>query len=357
MIRTRRWPHALPTIWLATFLAGCKPAEEPAALKAIVGAVLLDSTGGPPISDSVVTIEGSRIRAVGSRSSLPVPAAAEKIDGSGKFLVPGLIDLHAHLEASAGRQAIQQRLNHYLYYGFTSVRSDGTGDGAFAVREAERQDALVTARLFLSGRAETRRDVAKLAARQVDAIEIRGNDRHAEEGILEEARQFHIPVIKDIFSLADARFLVDNGAAGFLHMIRDTEAIDPVFIAQLRDLRIVFAPMLGQGGAPAELAIAKRNTKRLADGGVLMAVGSDGDPRPELEMLVEAGLSPADVLTAATQHDALALGWLDQLGTIEPGKRADLLLLSANPVEDIRNLGKIDRIMLDGRWIDRAALR
>lgn len=322
-----------------------------------MGAVLLDSTGGPPISDSVVTIEGSRIRAVGARANLPVPASAEKIDGSGKFLVPGLIDLHAHLEASAGRQAIQQRLNHYLYYGFTSVRSDGTGDGAFAVREAERQDALVTARLFLSGRAETRRDVAKLAARQVDAIEIRGNDRHAEEGILEEARQFHIPVIKDIFSLADARFLVDNGAAGFLHMIRDTEAIDPAFIAQLRDLRIVFAPMLGQGGAPAELAIAKRNTKRLADGGVLMAVGSDGDPRPELEMLVEAGLSPADVLTAATQHDALALGWLDQLGTIEPGKRADLLLLSANPVEDIRNLGKIDRIMLDGRWIDRAALR
>ncbi|HWB98023.1 MAG TPA: amidohydrolase family protein, partial [Bryobacteraceae bacterium] len=77
----------------------------------------------------------------------------------------------------------------------------------------------------------------------------------------------------------------------------------------------------------------------------------------ELELLVEAGLTPMQVLIAATRNGALALRKLDELGTIEPGKRADLLLLSANPTEDIRNLRKIDRILLDGRWVERDALK
>jgi imidazolonepropionase-like amidohydrolase len=77
----------------------------------------------------------------------------------------------------------------------------------------------------------------------------------------------------------------------------------------------------------------------------------------ELELLVEAGLSPVDVITAATHNGALALRKLDELGTIEAGKRADLLLLNANPLEDVRNFRKIDQLMLDGEWVDRANLK
>ena len=73
----------------------------------------------------------------------------------------------------------------------------------------------------------------------------------------------------------------------------------------------------------------------------------------EMELLVEAGLTPADVLVAATRNGAAALDELDEAGTIEPGKRADLLLLSANPAEDIRNLRKIDRSMRAGQWVER----
>ena len=72
----------------------------------------------------------------------------------------------------------------------------------------------------------------------------------------------------------------------------------------------------------------------------------------EMELLVEAGLTPADVLVAATRNGAAALDELDEAGTIEPGKRADLLLLSANPAEDIRNLRKTDRGMRGGLWIE-----
>ena len=75
--------------------------------------------------------------------------------------------------------------------------------------------------------------------------------------------------------------------------------------------------------------------------------------RRKMELLVEAGLSPVEVITAATKNGALALRKLDELGTIEAGKRADLLLLNANPLEDVRNFRKIDQLMLNGEWIER----
>ncbi len=283
LIQRKSRQRARPLIGLALLLIGCKPPEQP-AVTSIVGAVLMDGTGGPPISDSVVTIEGGRIRAVGSRASLPVPAEAEKIDGAGKFVTPAVIDV---LHRGAGAPS------------YTLVRP-GDPDSA-----------------------------------------------------LDQARRDRTPLFADIFSLRDARTMVDRGVTGFLHMIRDTEAIDPAFIARLRDLRIVFVPMLAEERNPAELALAKRNTKRLADGGVPMAVGSGSDPYREIELLAEAGLSPADVLVAATRNGAAALHELDEVGTIEPGKRAGLLLLSANPAEDIRNLRKTVLAMRDGLWVER----
>jgi imidazolonepropionase-like amidohydrolase len=286
MIRGKNRQRALPTVGLALFLAGCKPPEQPAVIS-IVGAVLIDGTGGPPISDSVVTIENGRIRAVGSRASLLVPPEAEKIDGAGKFVAPAPIDVLR--------------------------RSSGAGNPGYTI--------------------------------------IRPGDP---DSVLDQARQDRTPLFGDIFSLRDARTMVDRGVTGFLHMIRDTEAVDPAFIARLRDLRIVFVPMLAEERNPAEFALAKRNSKRLADGGVPIAVGSGGDMQREMDLLVEAGLSPADVLVAATHNGAAALHELDQTGTIELGKRADLLLLSANPAEDVRNLRKIDRGMRDGLWAERS---
>jgi imidazolonepropionase-like amidohydrolase len=270
IVRNQSAQRVLPWIALALFLAGCKPPEQP-VVTSIVGAVLLDGTGGPPISDSVVTIENGRIRAVGPRASLLVPPDAQKIDGAGKFVAPAPIDV---LRLRAGD----------AHPGYTIVRP---GDP---------------------------------------------------DSILDQPRRDGTPLFADIFSLRDARTMVDRGVTGLLHTIRDTEAIDPGFIAHLRDLRIVVIPMLGEERNPAALAIAERNTKRLADGGVLIAVGSGSNPRREMELLVEAGLSPADVLVAATRNSAAALHELDQEGTIEPGKRANLLLLPANPAEDIRNL-------------------
>jgi imidazolonepropionase-like amidohydrolase len=410
--------------------------------------VLIDGTGGPPVSDSVVVVAGSRIRAVGNRASMPIPAGVEKIDGAGRFLVPGLIDLHVHLGSRAGlryeaseysRERIQKNLNAYLYFGVTSVRSMGTDrQAAFDVRQGERDGRFLSARLFTAGRGftapgghpsqevgdvviqtnspeEARRQVDTLAAQQVDAIKIWVDDAGGKlpkirpaviDAILDQARKYNIPVTVHIQTLADVRHLVDAGAAGFLHMIQDTEDIGPAFIARLRDLRIVFTPTLVRQeldwlytGHPELLSDpdfmrsvdsavleearkaarsahvtaadreaferAKRNTRKLAAGGVLIGVGSDGGSsldfpglmtQRELELLVDTGLSPMDAIVAATRNGALALRKADELGAIEPGRRADLMLVTANPLEDIRNLRKIDRLMLNGEWVDRAGL-
>jgi imidazolonepropionase-like amidohydrolase len=261
-------------------LAACKPPEQ-SAVVSIVGAVLIDGTGGPPISNSVVTIENGHIRAAGARVNLMTPPEAQKVDGSGKFLAPALVDA---LHQDPGRRS-------YVIY--------HPGDP---------------------------------------------------DGIVEAARRDRLPVFADISSLRDTTTILNFGVTVFLHMIRDTEAIDPAFIAQLRDLRAVFVPMLAAEHNQAVLAVAKHNTKRLADAGVLIAVGSAGDTQHEMELLVEAGLAPADVLVAATRNGAMALREIDWAGTLEPGKRADLLLLNANPAEDIRNLKKIDRVMQNGQW-------
>ena len=418
-------------------------------MKAIIGAVLIDGAGGPPISDSVVVVAGSRIRSAGRRADVPIPARADKIDGRGKFLVPGLIDLHVHPGSRAGMafvpadhtaDRIRRNLDSYLYFGVTTVRSLGADQAsAFEVRKAEREGAFQSARLFTFERgfsapgghpaaeigeftrqpdspAAARKQLEELAALGADGVKIWVDDRHGQLpkikpdivlAILDEARKFKLPVTAHAVTLADVRFLVDNGAAGFVHMARDTEDLDPALLARLRNLQTVFAPTLvrqelawyykehperlndpeiaraadaatiqevrsasaGLNPGPAareEFGRAMRNTRRMAAAGVPIGVGSDGGSdmdfpgigtHRELELLSEAGLSPMEVLQSATRTGALALQKLEELGTLQPGRRADLLLLSGNPLEDVRNFRKIDRMMLEGQWIDRQSLK
>src|SRR5438270_14083963 len=78
-------------IAVTAFLCACAPTEESHS-KAFLGAVLIDGSGGPPLSNSIVVTAADRIRAAGPRSTIPIPAEADKIDGSGKSIVPALVD-------------------------------------------------------------------------------------------------------------------------------------------------------------------------------------------------------------------------------------------------------------------------
>ena len=239
-------------LFLVTILAGCKPAEE-SQLKAIIGAVLIDGTGGAPLSDSVLITAGSRIRLVGPRSNTPVPAGSEKVDGRGRFLVPELIDLAS------------------------------------------------------------------------------------------------TPLPKAT-TLADVQQAVASGEKALAGMIADTENLDSAWLAELRALRVVFVPRLASLNGE-HLERARRNTAKMAQSGVAISAASTGDLHKELELLLGSGLGTMEVIVAATRNAALARGQSETLGTLEPGKEANLLLLSANPLEDVRNLTRIARALHRGEWV------
>ncbi|MBZ5725392.1 MAG: amidohydrolase family protein [Acidobacteriia bacterium] len=271
-------------------------------MKAIVGAVLIDGAGGPPVSDSVVAVAGGVIQMAGPRGGNPLPAEADKIDGSGQYIVPGLIDVYP----------------------------------------------LAGAPPSMTTPEEARARVAELAARKAPALHVGMLAPAVAQAAGEAARQAGLAVVGHVSTEAGVKLLVANGASSFVGMIADRDDLDPALVARLRDLRIVFAPALASFGAAGELA--GRNTHRLFAAGVPIAVASaGGDFYRETQLLVAAGIPPLDVIVAATSHGAMALHQLDQRGTVQPGKRADLLLLSANPGEDIRNLVPARR-MTAGEW-------
>ena len=260
---------ALSVLLLA--LCACQPPEESHA-RAIIGAVLIDGAGGPPLTNSVVLIAEGRIQQAGREGEIPVSGETAKIDGSGKYLVPALIDIAQGAQKSA------------IVHVFTA-----------------------------------------------------GQTPAAVEALLESARDRHVPVAGHPTSQADAQLLVQNGAAILIGMIAGPAPLDPDFVARLRDLRIIYAPALS-AVPPADLQRAGRNTAALFAAGVPLAVAStNGDILHECELMADAGVPPLDVIVAATQNGARALGLSDR-GLIQPGKRADFLLLRANPGEDIRNL-------------------
>jgi imidazolonepropionase-like amidohydrolase len=126
-------------------------------------------------------------------------------------------------------------------------------------------------------------------------------------------------------------------------------------MTRLRDLRVIVAPSLL--GAGAGLEVARRNTRRLFQAGVALAVASEGgDALREADLLMESGVPPLDVLVAATRNGAMALELQDR-GTISADKRGDLLLLSANPAEDIKNLRRVALRMYAGELVREAGAR
>src|SRR5579883_1108250 len=268
--------------------AGCGPAPTGRG-KALLGALLLDGSGGPPLSNSIVIVEGDRIRAAGARSAVPVPEDADRVDGSGKVIVPAPIDACDRPDPPA------------------------------LVRAASPDEA--------------RRAVEALAVRKPAVAYLAESSPEAAEAALEAARSAGIPMLAFAATQSAVRFLVDRGASGLIGMIRDTEDLDPALVAS--------------GGS---LAIAQRNTMRLYRAGVPIAAASEGAGLPsELELLAAAGIPALDVLVAATRNGALALHDADR-GTIEAGRRADLLVLSANPGADIANLLKVSMRMTGGEW-------
>ena len=261
--------------------------------------------------------------------------------------------------------------------------------------------------------------VAELAAKHVDVVKIWVDDRGGRapklpfalsRTVIEESHRLGFKVAAHIFYHDDALELAGAGVNAFAHLVRDKEMTDvligsmlahgvysmpnigaperathsavpawfaePYLAGMLRDterpeaverVRKSFAERDAATAARnrANYTILQRSLARLNAAGVRIILGSDTGledhffgyaEQKELELMVEAGMSPSQVIVAASSRAAEFMGLGDR-GSLVPGKRADLLVLDANPLEDIRNTRRIAKFYLAGTEVDRAALK
>jgi imidazolonepropionase-like amidohydrolase len=325
----------------------------------------------------------------------------------------------AYTDANTLRQ-----LGVFARYGITSVVSlGGEQDPAFKARDAQDTASLDRARIHLAGDVivgktpdEARQMVATVAARRPDIIKIRVDDNlgttakmtpDVYRAVIDEAHKRGLRVAAHLFYLDDAKDLVRAGADFIAHSVRDKD-IDDELIALMKQRDVPYCPTLtreistfvyestpqffsdpfflreadrdvvAQLRQPARqeamrtsssaqrykaaLEVAKRNLKKAADAGILIAMGTDAGPLPErfqgyfehleMEMMAESGLTPAQVLRSATRDAARAMK-LNDVGTLTKGAWADFVVLDRDPLADIRNTRSIASVWIAGNQIKR----
>ena len=408
------------------------PAVVNAQTTAFVGGRIIDGTG-QVIERGTVVVRDGRIAQVGPASSVAVPADANRVDVTGKTVMPGLVNAHGHVAATSGlrsspefytRDNLVRQLKTYAQYGITSVFSLGDDQAAgFALRDEQAKGPLDRARVYVAGAVingataeEARAATDKAADAKPDILKIRvdnnlGTSRAMPEpawrAAITRAHERGLRMAVHIFYLADAKATLDAGADFIGHSVRDvpvdvafanalkardvcycptftrevstfayestpswvndpffTKGVSADIVAQLSDpgrqaqTRANPAARLGQQ-YKAGLEVAKTNLKTLVDQGVRIAMGTDTGPparfqgyfeHMEMEMMVEAGMTPMQVLVSAT-GDAARCHRNNDLGVLAAGRVADLLVLGANPIENIRNLRSIEQVWIGGAKI------
>src|SRR3954468_12772470 len=383
---------------------------------AMTGATIVDGTGAPPLRDGVIVVRDGRIADIGPRGAVTIPAGVPQVAVDGKTIIPGLWDMHTHVTQvewapvylGAGVTTVRDMGNEFEFLtplrdAIASKRAlgprivaagliDGGGPNAFGVYYATTVD-------------EARQVVAKYHDAGFQQIKIYSLvTPPIVEAICAEAHRLGMTVTGHV---PDGMTIEQAAAAGMDHIahlrISGEAGSDEVTktIAFLRDHKTVIDPtqswneLLGHaagtpiaafqpgvakippplnrvfsnaGAAGIDAATARarlerglRIVKALHDAGVPIVAGTDeGIPghsvHREIELYVDAGLTPMAALQAATIVAARAMKMDAELGTIERGKRADMVVLNANPLDAVRNIRSVRWTISDGRVYDAPAL-
>jgi imidazolonepropionase-like amidohydrolase len=442
--------RGLSAWWLLLAIAACTPPG--AGVTAYVGANVFDGTD-TVIADATVLESGGHIVAIGPRDAVVVPRGANVVQLKGRWIIPGLIDGHAH--------AGESTLSRYLSYGVTSIRHVGGNlDGLMSLRARVADGAIPGPRLYISGEtingpppvwpghtelrtpADAAPAVSRLAAAGVSQIKLYTHmTRELIEAVVQQARAYDIPVtahlgrvdaitagrlgVRTIEHLSGvvestvrdpAPFFAahEKFPSGWMTFLRGWASLDSAGLDRtagaLVELGVVMVPTLVQsetyarvldttyargldlsavtaaeqeawnlpdlvrryGITPADVSLLTRSRSNedlfvrrfVARGGQVVA-GSDSPNQllapgaslhEELALLVRAGLSPAQALVAACG----AAAWLlraDSIGVVRQGAVADFVVLSANPLDDIRNVRRVELVIAQGRRYTPAELR
>jgi len=240
-----------------------------ADVQAFVGARIIDGTGKAAVERGVIITRGGRIEQVGSASSVRIPSGAERIDVSGKTIVPGLVNTHGHVGEAQGLRAgpefytdenLQRQLSLYARYGITTVFSlGGDREQGFKLRDTQDTPTLNRARIYVAGAVitgktpeEAQKMVDQVAAMKPNFIKIRVDDNlgtstkmpaAVSKAVIDRAHHHKIPLAAHLFYLDDARYLLESGADFIAHSIRDRE-VDAATIALLKKRNVCVCPTL-----------------------------------------------------------------------------------------------------------------
>ena len=387
----------------------------PSGSFAIEHVTVLDIATGTRTTNQTVVVTGNKISAVGPADKTKAPTGARIVDGTGKFLMPGLWDMHVH-----ALRLMDRGLPLGVYYGLTGVRDMGsTLEQVAEARIRVSQGKLLSPRLFLAGPPlngvpdnpgfppgqlvrtpeEGKAIVDKLAEAKVNQVKVHnGLARDTYFAIAQEAKAKGLPFEGHLPPEVDAIEASNTGQRSEEHM------------APMADACVMDKAQLGRGqrnGSPDTAPIAINRTrceetiktfvkngtwwtvgvggpgtgnKRMRDytltitnmaykGGVKMLTGTDWPgggystggyqaadrtALDELIGLVEAGLTPQDALKTAITNPITLFKLQNQLGAVQKGKVADLDLLDGDPLADINNVKKINSVVLNGRLVDAA---
>ncbi|MBZ5524778.1 MAG: amidohydrolase family protein [Acidobacteriia bacterium] len=436
-------------------IALAAPAQPPLVIHHVN---IIDATGSPLQPDMAVTIQGDRILRIEKAARTRIPAGAQVIDATGKFLIPGLWDMHVHIifgDWIPGGKQVSLPL--FVANGVTGVRDMGGDlDTLLEWRKEISAGTLIGPRMIIAGPMldspksrfpsslsiatpeEGRKAVNDLKAKGVDFIKVQSFvQRDAYLAVADECKKQKLTLAGHVPDVMRASEAVDAGQKSIEHLTgvfegcstaedellkgpkgpkRFLDTHDPLKCAALiskfaqhrtwqvptlvwergqwliddidysHDPLLKYAPQSWQKKSwpvftksilsdldTDEVAVRRRFVKKELEiigvmhrSGVPLLAGTDTaagvDVLPgsslhtEMEYMVEAGLSPMDALQTATRNPAEFLGLQKDLGTIAKGKIANLVLLEANPLEDIRNTRKISAVILNGRLLDRAEL-
>jgi imidazolonepropionase-like amidohydrolase len=402
--------------------AGAQGPDPPLLIRNVT---VIDPEVGARADLDVLVVE-NRIEAVGPAGALAIPPGARVLSGAGRYLLPGLWDMHVHLSVAA-----ESALPLFVAHGVLGVRD--MGSDPWPPLRRFRAEALsggrVGPRIAIAGPildgptpswplrltvrnpAEGSAAVDSLAIAGVDLIKVHQQlDRPTYFAIARAARRLGVPFAGHVPPTVTGLEAVRAGQRTLEHLTGippiGTTAFDST-VAALASSRVWVTPTLlvywilahrdddavrhdpriavvapsarafwdfqktGWSGDMTVsamrqgLAAMRAGVAALRQGGVRLLVGSDlgfiytypgSSVHDELALLVDAGLSPLEAIAAATVNPARALGREAELGSVAAGKLADLVLLEANPLDDIRHTRRIAAVVANGRLLDRPAL-